>query len=294
MSTASDLSNALTTADRDRGRLRAMWARRPRALPAILVLVLLPLVAVAAPLLAPHDPAEQDLLNAFAGLSWEHPLSTDAFGRDVLSRIIYATRITVIGPPLAIAVATVIGVPMGMWAGHRRGAVDAVAGRAADTLLSLPGFVTALAIIAVLGPSLVNAMVAIGIVFSPGLFRLTRGATLETTQETFIESAHAIGSSTPRTLGVHVLPNIAAPLLVQMTLLMGVALLIEASLSFLGLGVQPPDASWGSMLREAYDNQFHAPYAVIPPGLALVTTVLAINAVGDALSDYISDGRTRR
>lgn len=257
-------------------------------------LLLLPVIAVAAPVLAPYDPEQQELLNAFAGISWEHPLGTDQFGRDVLSRLIYATRITVIGPPIAIAVASVIGVPIGLWAGLRRGAVDTIAGRAADTLLSLPSFVTALAIIAVMGPSLVNAMVAIGIVFSPGLFRLVRGATLETARETFVESAQAIGSSTPRTLAVHVLPNIAAPLLVQVTLLMGVALLIEAALSFLGLGVQPPDASWGSMLRTAYENQFTAPYSVIPPGIALVFTVLAINIVGDAASDRIADGKQDR
>lgn len=275
-------------------RLALPLPRRPRTIIAGGFLVLLPLIALLAPLLAPHDPAEQDLLNTFAGISADHLLSTDQFGRDVLSRLIFATRITVIGPPIAIAVATIIGVPMGLWAGHRGGAVDTIAGRTADTLLSLPGFVTALAIVAVLGPSLVNAMVAIGIVFSPGLFRLTRGATLEATRETYIESAHAIGSSTPRILGVHILPNIAGPLLVQMTLLMGVALLIEASLSFLGLGVQPPDASWGSMLREAYDNQFAAPYSVIPPGIALVLTVLAINTVGDAASDWIADGGVRR
>lgn len=267
---------------------------RSRAFVAAAFLVLLPAVAVLAPLIAPHDPAEQDLLNAFAPLSADHWLGTDHFGRDVFSRLVYATRITVVGPPIAIAVAAVIGIPMGLWAGHRRGAVDLVAGRAADTLLSLPSFVTALSIVAVLGPSLVNAMIAIGIAFSPGLFRLTRGATMETTRETYIESAHAIGSSTPRTLGVHVLPNIAGPLLVQITLLMGVALLIEASLSFLGLGVKPPESSWGSMLRAAYDNQFQAPYSVIPPGVALVLTVLAINTVGDAASDRISAGKRER
>lgn len=257
-------------------------------------LLLLVFVAVFAPLVAPHPPHEQDLLNKFAALSFEHPLGTDQFGRDVLSRLLYAARITVIGPPLAIGIACLIGVPTGLWAGLRRGVVDGVLGRTADTLLSLPSFVTALAIIAVLGPSLINAMIAIGIVFSPGLFRLVRGATMEVSRASFVESADAIGSSTPRTLLVHVLPNIAAPLLVQVTLLMGVALVIEASLSFLGLGVQPPDSSWGSMLRVAYDNQFAAPYSVIPPGIALVLTVLAINAVGDAASDRIHQGGRER
>lgn len=279
-------------------RIRLRRRVRPPARPAFVIsagfLGLLVVLAVFAPLIATHDPADQDLLNTFASPSGEHWLGTDHFGRDVFSRLVYATRITVIGPPIAIAVAAVIGVPMGLWAGYRRGVVDLIAGRVADTLLSLPSFVTALAIVAVLGPSLINAMIAIGCAYAPSLFRLTRGATMETRRETYVESADAIGSSTARTLGVHVLPSIAGPLLVQMTLLMGVALIIEASLSFLGLGVRPPDSSWGSMLRAAYDNQYQAPYSVIPPGVAMVLTVLAINTVGDALGDRVADGRRER
>lgn len=282
------------TPRRSRGRLASLRSVETRVLLAGGFLVLLVVLAAFAPLIATHSPADQNLLNAFASPSREHWLGTDHFGRDVFSRIVYACRITVVGPPLAITVAAVIGVPTGLLAGFRRGIFDLVAGRIADTLLSLPSFVTALAIVAVLGPSLINAMIAIGIAYSPSLFRLTRGATMEAARETYVESANAIGSSTFRTLRSHVLPSISGPLLVQGTLLMGVALIIEASLSFLGLGVRPPTPSWGAMLRAAYDNQYQAPYSVIPPGVAMVLTVLAINSVGDAVSDRVADERRER
>jgi peptide/nickel transport system permease protein len=159
--------------------------------------------------------------------------------------------------------------------------------RAMDILQAFPSILLAILIVAILGPGLVNAMIAIGIIFSPGLFRVVRGAAISVAEETFIDSAAAIGSSTRRTLWVHVLPNIAAPLMVQVTILMGVALLVEASLSFIGLGVQPPEASWGSMLKAAYSNQFDAPFAVVPPGIAMVLTVLSFNTIGDAIRDAV-------
>ncbi|MFC6084112.1 ABC transporter permease [Sphaerisporangium aureirubrum] len=261
--------------------------RRPSSAIAVGFVALLVLLAVAAPLIYPHDPDAQNLGQRFAGLSWSHLLGTDEFGRDVASRIIQASRIALAAPLISVGVALVIGLPLGLWAGLRRGVVDAVAGRLADTILSLPALVGALAIVAVLGPGLVNAMVAIGIIFAPGLFRVVRGATLAVAEETFVHSAVAIGSPTRRTLWVHILPNIAAPLLVQVTILMGVALLAEASLSFIGLGVQPPSASWGSMLKAAYTNQFDAPYSVVPPGIAMVFTVLAFNTIGDAIRDAV-------
>ncbi|GAA0440707.1 glutathione ABC transporter permease GsiD [Acrocarpospora corrugata] len=275
------------------GRIVRSVLRRPSGATAAGFLIVLVILAVAGPLIYPHDPDAQDLANRFAGLSWPHPLGTDEFGRDVASRIIQAARIALAAPLISVGVALLIGLPFGLWAGLRRGIVDAVAGRLADTILSLPAMVGALAILAVLGPGLVNAMVAIGIIFAPGLFRVVRGATLAVAEETFVHSAVAIGSPTRRTLWVHILPNIAAPLLVQVTILMGVALLAEASLSFIGLGVQPPDASWGSMLKAAYTNQFDAPYSVVPPGIAMVLTVLAFNTIGDAIRDAVGLRRGR-
>jgi peptide/nickel transport system permease protein len=261
--------------------------RQPASATAVGFIAILVFFAIAGPLVYPHDPEVQDLGNRFAEVSWTHLLGTDEFGRDVASRIIQASRIAVTAPLISVGVALLIGLPLGLWAGLRRGAVDAIAGRLADTILSLPALVAALAIIAVLGPGLVNAMLSIGIIFAPGLFRVVRGATLAVAEETFVDSAVAIGSSTRRTLWVHILPNIAAPLLVQVTILMGVALLVEASLSFIGLGVQPPDASWGSMLKAAYTNQFHSPFAVVPSGVAMVLTVLAFNTIGDSIRDAV-------
>jgi peptide/nickel transport system permease protein len=261
--------------------------RRPASATAVGFIVVLIFFAIAGPLVYPHDPEAQDLGNRFAEISSTHLLGTDEFGRDVASRIIQASRIAVTAPLISVGVALLIGLPLGLWAGLRRGAVDAVVGRLADTILSLPALVAALAIIAVLGPGLVNAMISIGIIFAPGLFRVVRGATLSVAEETFVDSAVAIGSSTRRTLWVHILPNIAAPLLVQVTILMGVALLVEASLSFIGLGVQPPDASWGSMLKAAYTNQFHSPFSVVPSGVAMVLTVLAFNTIGDSIRDAV-------
>ncbi|MFD2419804.1 ABC transporter permease [Amycolatopsis pigmentata] len=267
--------------------------RRPSTVISAGFLLLLVILAIAASWIAPHDPTAQDIAKSFAPYSGDHPLGTDDLGRDVASRLIYAVRLALLAPLISVGVALVLGVPSGLWAGLRRGVVDTVISRLADTLLSLPGLAFALAVVAVLGPGLTNAMVALGVVFAPSLFRVVRGAAMSVAEEPFVDSARAIGCSTRRTLWVHILPNVAAPLLVQTTILMGVALLAEAGLSFLGLGVQAPAASWGSMLRTAYDNQFQAPLSVLPPGIAVVLTVLAFNTLGDAIRDTMTS-RGRR
>lgn len=272
---------------RRRNRVLRAVVGRPASAASVGVVALLVVLAIIGPLVAPHDPDAQDLANRFADPSWTHLFGTDDFGRDVLSRIITASRITIVAPLISVGIAVAIGLPLGLLAAIRGGWVDAVTGRLADTVLALPALVGALAIVAVLGPGLVNTMIAVGIIFTPTMFRIVRGAALAVTEETFVQSATAIGSSQRRILAVHVLPNIAAPVMVQVTILMGVALLVEASLSFLGLGVQPPDASWGSMLKAAYASQFDAPYAVIPPGVAMVLTVLSFNTIGDAIRDAV-------
>ncbi|SHL11319.1 peptide/nickel transport system permease protein [Pseudonocardia thermophila] len=274
-------------ARRSRTRVLREVLRKPAAAVSIGYVLLLVVLAIGGRWIAPHDPDVQDLGNRFAGPSLEHWFGTDDFGRDVASRIINAAAVTISAPAISVGIAVAIGLPLGLWAAVRGGWVDAITGRLADTVLALPALVGALAIVAVLGPGLVTTMIAVGIIFSPAIFRVVRGAALAVTEETFIRAADAVGSSRRRTLWVHVLPNIAAPLLVQTTILMGVALLVEASLSFLGLGVQPPDASWGSMLKAAYANQFDAPYAVVPPGIAMVLTVLAFNTIGDAIRDAV-------
>lgn len=269
------------------GQMVRAVLRKPASAVSVGFVGLLLILAIFGPLAAPHNPDLQDLAHRFASPSWGHWFGTDDFGRDVASRIITASRITIVAPVISVGIAVLIGLPLGLLAAVRRGWVDATTSRLADTVLSLPALVGALAIVAVLGPGLVTTMIAVGIIFSPTMFRVVRGAAASVAEETFVRSATAIGSSQRRILSVHILPNIAAPLMVQVTILMGVALLVEASLSFLGLGVQPPNASWGSMLKAAYANQFKAPYAVVPPGLALLLTVLAFNTIGDAIRDAI-------
>lgn len=270
-----------------RGEVVRAVMRRPASAVSVCFVGLLVLLAVLGPLISPHDPGAQDLANPFAGPSWTHLFGTDDFGRDVASRMIEAARITILAPLISVGIAVLIGLPLGMLAAISGGWVDAIAGRLADTVLALPALVGALAIVSVLGPGLVTTMIAVGIIFTPTMFRVVRGAAVSVAEETFVRSAVAIGSSRRRILAVHVLPNIAAPVLVQVTILMGVALLVEASLSFLGLGVQPPDASWGSMLKAAYGSQFKAPFAVVPPGVAMVLTVLSFNTIGDAIRDAV-------
>lgn len=277
---------------RRRVTILTVLLRRPSFVVAAGFLVLLIVVAVGAPLVAPYDPDAQTLADRLQGPSSKYLLGTDSLGRDVLSRLIYASRLALLAPLIAVGVAILLGVPTGLWAGLRRGWVDAVLSRFSDTLLSLPGLAFALAIVAVLGPGLGNAMMAMGVVFAPSLFRVVRGATLAVAEESYIESARTIGCSTNRIIWVHVLPNIAAPFLVQTTILMGVALLAEASLSFLGLGVQAPDSSWGSMLEVAYQNQYRAPLSVVPPGMALVLTVLSFNTIGDSIRDAVARRRS--
>lgn len=277
-------------------RRRSMFRRllrRPAAAIAITYLLLVVILAVLAPVIAPYDPQQQALDQTFAPLGAEHWLGADNLGRDTASRIIYATRYALAAPAIAVGVALVLGVPTALIAGLRRGWIDSVLSRIADTTLSLPGLAFALAIVAVMGPGLVNAMIALGITFAPRMFRVVRSAALAVAQETFVTSAKAIGSGMPRILVSHVLPNIAAPLMVQTTVLMAVSLIAEAGLSFLGLGVQAPDASWGTMLNNAYQNQFQAPFGMVAPGIAIIVTALAFNTLGDAIRDEIAD-RGRR
>ncbi|MGI5132915.1 oligopeptide/dipeptide ABC transporter ATP-binding protein [Pseudonocardia sp. CA-107938] len=195
--------------------------RRPSGVVALGFVLLLIVLAALAPWVAPHDPLAQDLSDAFAPYSGEHWLGTDDLGRDVASRLIHAIRLALLAPLISVGVALLLGVPTGLWAGLSRGWVDTVLSRIADALLSLPGLAFALAIIAVVGPGLTNVMIALGIVFAPSLFRVVRGAAMAVAEEPFIDAARSIGSPTHRILGVHVLPNVAAPLLVQATILMG-------------------------------------------------------------------------
>lgn len=253
----------------------------------VIFLAVLAIVAVAAPWIAPFDPNEQDLRNRFADLSWTHPLGTDDLGRDTFSRLIWGTRISLFAPFIALGVSAALGLPTGMIAGYVGGRLDWLFSRIADALLSLPGIILAIAIVAALGPSTTNAMVAVGIAYAPRLFRVARAGALVATNQTFVEASHAGGCSHTRTLVSHVVPNALPPVIVQASLLLGFAMLAEASLSFLGIGVQPPSASWGVLLRRGFVNIENTPALSISAGIAISLVVMAYQFIGDGLRDAL-------
>jgi peptide/nickel transport system permease protein len=223
------------------------WLRRDRrAALSLSFLLAMGLISLLAPVVAPYSPTAQDANNMLAEPSWEHPLGTDDLGRDVLSRLIHGAPATLYASFLAVAVACVIGVPIGLLAGFLGGWVDDAISRVVDTLLSFPAIVLAIGVTGALGIGLTNSMIAVGIVFSPQLARLARAQTLIVKQELFVDAARCFGASTGRLLLRHIVPNAIQPVIVQITLLLAVALLAEASLSFLGLGVQPPHPELGS------------------------------------------------
>lgn len=254
---------------------------------ALAFLALLVLVAIFAPVLAPKDPAVQDLGASLVPPSAEYPLGTDSFGRDVLSRLIFASRVTLLAVLQAVAMAAAIGIPLGLLAGYVGKAVDAILSRISDGLMSLPPLILAIAIVGILGPGLTTVMFALGIVLAPAMFRLARAAGQSVSTETYVEACRAVGLSPWRILWRHVLPNASSPLLVQLTFSASVVVMAEASLSFLGLGVRPPGASWGAMLRGAFDYVYDAPFAMIPPAVMIVLTVLSLSILGDALRDVL-------
>ncbi|HXQ52205.1 MAG TPA: ABC transporter permease [Stellaceae bacterium] len=260
------------------------WLRHDmRAAISLGYLFCLALLALLAPVIAPHSPTDQDynaiLLPPGAG----HLLGTDDLGRDVLSRLIYGAPVSLYASCLAVAIGVAIGLPVGVVAGYLGGKVDTLISRLIDTLLSFPGIVLAVGVTAALGIGLTNSMIAVGIVFSPELARLIRSQTLVVKQALYVEAARSFGASTSRIILRHILPNAVQPVIVQVTLMLAVALLVEASLSFLGLGVQPPAPSWGAMLARAYGNMEAAPAQMYPPGIAILLTALAFNGLGESI-----------
>ena len=246
-------------------------------------LLLLVLLSVLAPFVAPYSPTDQDMNAVLMPASPEHLIGTDDLGRDVLSRLIHGAPLTLMGSFLAVGVACLIGVPVGLIAGFTGGWIDAVISRMIDTMLSFPAIVLAIAVTGVLGVGLINSMIAIGIVFSPTVARLMRGQTLIGRNALYVSAARCFGASKSRLLLFHVLPNAIQPVIVQVTLLLPTALLAEASLSFLGLGVQPPQPSWGAMLSRSFFYAGIAPSQMYAPGLAILFTALSFNTLGEYL-----------
>lgn len=260
------------------------WLRGdPRAALSLLVLVLILGTALLAPWVAPYDPAHQDLEHMLEGPSAAHWLGTDDLGRDVLSRLIHGGANSLYAALLAVSVALLIGIPLGLIAGFVGGWTDVAISRLIDTFLSFPAIILAVAVTGAMGIGLTNAMFSVGLVFAPQIARLIRARTLVVRQELYVDAARCFGASPLRLLGRHVLPNAIQPVIVQSTLLLAVALLAEASLSFLGLGVQPPDVSWGAMIARGYLYMSLVPEQMYAPGLIIMITAVSFNALGESL-----------
>ncbi|AEB12958.1 nickel transporter permease [Marinithermus hydrothermalis] len=256
------------------------------------VVLLFVAVAVLAPYLAPYDPLATDWSAVRKPPSLEHWMGTDEIGRDVMSRVIWGARASLLAGVISVWIAMLLGVPLGVIAGYYRGWVDELLMRVTDAMLAFPFLILAIALAATLGPSLTNAMIAIGISTTPTFIRLARGQVLAVTTEEYVQAARAMGASDLRIMLRHVLPNAFSPLLVQATLSIAVAIIAESSLSFLGLGQQPPAPSWGSMLNVAKNFLGQAPWMAVWPGLAIFLTVLAFNLFGDGLRDALDPKET--
>ncbi|HSU43836.1 MAG TPA: ABC transporter permease [Casimicrobiaceae bacterium] len=266
--------------------LRGLLAR-PAAAAGITVIAVFVAAAVFAPLIAPYDPIATNFAAVRKAPSAVHWFGTDEIGRDVLSRVIFGARASLEAGVLSVLISLSIGVPAGLLAGYAGGKVDMLISRLTDALLACPFLILAIALAAFLGPSLANAMIAIGISATPVFVRLTRGTTLAVRSEDYVLAARAIGNPPWRIALLHVLPNIVPPLLVQATLAIAAAVIAEASLSFLGLGQQPPQPSWGSMLNTAKNYIDNAAWMAIWPGVSIFLLVLSFNLVGDGLRDAL-------
>jgi peptide/nickel transport system permease protein len=251
------------------------------------VLLLFILAALLAPWIAPHDPLKANFLAVRKAPSMIYWLGTDELGRDLFSRLLWGARSSLLAGAVSVAIAMAIGVPLGLLAGYFGGKLDAIISRVMEALLSCPFLVLAIALGAFLGPSLTNAMIAIGLSAMPIFARLTRGQVLAIRHEDYLEGARAIGLPDRWIILRYVLPNVLSPLVVQATLTIAAAILAEASLSFLGLGQQPPSPSWGSMLNTAKNFMEQAPWMSIAPGVAIYITVLCFNLLGDGLRDAL-------
>jgi peptide/nickel transport system permease protein len=266
--------------------------RRKGAVVGLVVIAVMIVLALLAPLLAPYDPIATSWTLVRKPPSALHWFGTDDLGRDILSRVIYGTRASLMAGAISVGIAFGVGVPIGLLSGYRGGFVDALISRITDAMLACPFLILAIALAAFLGPSLSNAMIAIGITTTPIFVRLTRGQTMNVKVEDYVEAARAVGTPPWRIAQMHILPNIMPALLVQATLSIAAAIIAEAALSFLGLGQQPPAPSWGSMLNAAQRFLTNAPWMAIWPGLGIFLLVLSFNLVGDGLRDAL-DPRER-
>ena len=270
--------------------LQRKWTKLKRnkaALSGGILIVIYVTSALFAPILFTGNPSAPNLMNSLESPSVNYLLGTDELGRSILGRIIYGSRISLLIAVGVVSVGMIIGIPLGLVSGYYRGKVDFIIQRATDTMLAFPGFLLALALVAVLGVGLKNTVISIGISMVPLYIRLVRGCVLSVREEVYVEAARAVGTRDVVILIRHILPNVMVPITVQTSLSMGTAILFAAGLGFLGIGVQPPTPEWGSMLGSARSYLFHAPHVATFPGIAIFLAVLSFNLLGDGLRDAL-------
>jgi peptide/nickel transport system permease protein len=288
--TAASLPTTAAVAASEENPWARAWRRllrRRGAMVGLAIVAAFIVVAVFAPLIAPYDPIATSWSAVRKAPSWAHWLGTDEVGRDILSRIIFGARASLSAGVVSVGIAVGIGVPLGLLAGYAGGWIDGLLSRIVDAMLAVPFLILAIALAAFLGPSLSNAMIAIGVTATPIIVRLTRGQTLAARVEDYVEAARAVGNPRWRIALRHILPNIVPPLLVQASLAVAGAIIAEAALSFLGLGQQPPSPSWGSMLNSSQRFIAQAPWMAFWPGFAIFLAVLSFNLLGDGLRDAL-------
>jgi peptide/nickel transport system permease protein len=280
-------------ASRPQRRLDALRAvlRNPIGLVGIIIVLATILIAILAPVITPYSPNSQ-AFTRLQGPSWDHLMGTDELGRDTYTRIVYGSRVSLQVGVIAVVIALMIGGALGILGGYFGGRLDSFLMRIVDVMFAFPGLVLAIVIAGLLGPSRRNAMIAIGVVFAPAFARVVRGTVLAVMSEPYIESGRVAGATNMRLVRLHVLPNIMAPLIVMVTVYLSSAILSEAGLSFLGLGTQPPEPTWGGMLNIARTYMEISPWMAIFPGLAIMIVVLGFNFMGDGLRDVL-DPRLR-
>jgi peptide/nickel transport system permease protein len=272
--------------------LKRFYSNKLFMIGVVIVFILL-VVAIFANFLAPYDPFAMDSKNTFATFSRMHPLGTDEFGRDVLSRLIFGARISIKVGLISTSISALLGILIGAFAGFYGGLTDNILMRFMDAVFSFPAILLAIVLVAVLGPSLTNAMIAIGIIYTPIFARVVRSSVITNKENEYVEAARAIGQSNIKILFLHIMPNCLSPIIVQATVTFAEAIIIEAGLSFIGLGSPPPNPSWGEMLNSAKDYLQRYPLLSVAPGLALSISVLGLNLIGDGLRDVL-DPRLRR
>ena len=270
-----------------RNRVLRRFLNRPAAVVALAVVLAFILVALAAPWLAPYDPLKTDFMSVRKAPSALYWLGTDEVGRDVLSRIIWGARASLLAGVIPVTMALLLSIPLGLLSGYAGGWTDGIIMRFTDAMLAIPFLIVAIALAAFLGPSLTNAMIAIGVAALPTFLRLSRGTVLAIKTEDYVEAARAVGNSHIRIALRHILPNMLPPLLIQGSITMAAAIIAEASMSFLGLGQQPPAPSWGSMLNAAQRYLSVAPWIALYPGLMIFGVVFSLNILGDGLRDAL-------